>query len=99
LWLMWLGRGLAYELISLLRYLVLGHGVVVMGVGGGPVPCLLGQGRLEPPSLLEVVWNSSVESFIMAHSRDRGPMWVKPMKVVPESFLPRERDLGRRSNR
>jgi hypothetical protein len=26
------------------------HGVVVSGDGGAPVPCLLGEGRLKPPS-------------------------------------------------
>jgi Fe-S cluster biogenesis protein NfuA len=34
------------------------HGRVVMGAGGAPISCLLGEGRLNPPSPLEDVWNS-----------------------------------------
>jgi hypothetical protein len=30
----------------------------------------LGEGRPEPPSPLDVVWNSSMESSIMAHRGD-----------------------------
>jgi hypothetical protein len=67
------------------------HGVVVTGAGGAPAPSLLGQGRPVPPSLLEVVWNSSVESSIMAHRGDGDPLRVEPMKVVSESFLLEER--------
>jgi hypothetical protein len=28
------------------------------------------------------MWNSSVESSIMAHRGDGDPQWVEPMKVV-----------------
>jgi hypothetical protein len=66
-------------------------GRVVMGVGGAPAASLLGEGRLEPPPLLEAVWNSSLESSIMALHGDGVPLWVEPMKVVPESLLLGER--------
>jgi hypothetical protein len=36
------------------------HDVVAIGAGGAPVSCLLGEGKLEPPSLLKALWNSSV---------------------------------------
>jgi hypothetical protein len=55
-----------------------------MGVGGAPVSCLLEEGR---PSLLKAVYNSLVESSIMAYSGDGGPPRVEPTKVLPESFL------------
>jgi hypothetical protein len=42
------------------------HGVVVTGMGRAPVPGLLGEGRLELPSPLDAVRNSSVKSSIMA---------------------------------
>jgi hypothetical protein len=42
------------------------------------------EGRLEPPSLAEYVWNSSVESLIMARNGDRGLLWVEPMKAASE---------------
>jgi hypothetical protein len=38
-----------------------------------PESCLLGEGKPESPSLLEAMWNSSVESLIMAYSEDGGP--------------------------
>jgi hypothetical protein len=59
----------------------------VTGAGRAPRSCLLGEGRSEPPSPLEAVWNSLVESSIMAHYGDSGPLWVEPMQAVPESFL------------
>jgi hypothetical protein len=58
--------------------------MVVAGEGEAPVPCLLGEGRPEPPSPLEAVRNSSVEFPIMACSGDGGPLWVEPMKVASE---------------
>jgi hypothetical protein len=67
------------------------HGRVVMGVGEAPALSLLGKVRLELPSLLEVVWNSSMESSIMARHRDGGPLRVEPMKAVPKSPLLGER--------
>jgi hypothetical protein len=44
------------------------------------------RGTIEAFRMLHV-WNSSVESSIMAHCGDGGPLWVEPMKVVPESPL------------
>jgi hypothetical protein len=55
------------------------------------MPHFLGEERLEPPSPLDVVWNSSVESSIMARRGDGDPLWVEPMKVVPELLLLGER--------
>jgi hypothetical protein len=52
---------------------------------------LLREGRPEPPPPLEVMWNSSVESSIKVCRGDGGPLWVEPMKVVPESLLLEER--------
>jgi hypothetical protein len=45
------------------------NGVVQTGAGRAPVSCLLGEGRPEPSSPLDVERNSSVESSIMAHWR------------------------------
>jgi hypothetical protein len=67
------------------------HGVVVMGAGRAPMPRFLGEGRSGPPSPLDVVWNSSVESSIMAHCKDGDPLLVEPMKAAPELFLLGER--------
>jgi hypothetical protein len=67
------------------------HGVIVMRAGRAPVLCLLGEGRLEPLSPLEAMWNTLVESSIMTRSRDGGLLRVEPMKVAPESFLLGER--------
>jgi hypothetical protein len=54
-----------------------------MGVGGAPVLCLREAGRSELPSPLEAVWNSSVESSIVA--RNYGdPLWVVPTKIALE---------------
>jgi hypothetical protein len=60
------------------------HAMVVVGAGGAPTPHLLGEGRLEPPSSPEAMRNSSVESPIMAHSGDGGPLHVEPMKAASE---------------
>jgi hypothetical protein len=65
--------------------------VVLTGVGGAPTPSHLGEGRSEPPPLLEVVWNTAVESSIMARRRDGGPLWVESIKAMPESLLLGER--------
>jgi hypothetical protein len=46
--------------------------MVVAGVGEAPMPCLLGERRSILPPPFEAVWNSSVESPIMAHSGDGG---------------------------
>jgi hypothetical protein len=43
-----------------------GHGIVAMGAGSAPVPCLHEAGRLELASPLEAAWNSLVESLILA---------------------------------
>jgi hypothetical protein len=67
------------------------HGRVVTGAGEAPALSLLGEGRSEPPPPLEVVWNSSVEYSIMAYRGDGGPLWIEPMKAVPESPLLGER--------
>jgi hypothetical protein len=55
------------------------------------MPRFLGEGRSGPPSPLDVVWNSSVESSIMAHCKDGDPLRVEPMKAAPELFLLGER--------
>jgi hypothetical protein len=44
-----------------------------------------------PPSLLDIVWNSLMESFIMAHRKDGDPLQVEPMKAVPDLLLLGER--------
>jgi hypothetical protein len=58
---------------------------------------LLAEGA-EPSSLLETVWNSSVESPIVARSGDGGPSLVELTRVASES-LPWERGLGHQSSR
>jgi hypothetical protein len=65
--------------------------MVAVGAGEAPAPCLMREGRSYPPSPSDVVWNSSVESHIMARSGDGGPLWVAPMTVASEPSLPRER--------
>jgi hypothetical protein len=65
--------------------------MVVVGAGGAPVSCLLGDGRLDPPSPPEVVWNSSVRFPIMAHSGDGGSLWVEPMNGASKPSLLGER--------
>jgi hypothetical protein len=49
------------------------------------------EGMPEPPPLLEVMWNSSVQSSIMAHRGDGGQLWVERMKAVLELLLLGER--------
>jgi hypothetical protein len=63
------------------------HSGVVTGAGGAPAPSLLGEGKSEPPPPLEALWNSLVESSIMAHRGDGGPLRIEPMKAVPDSPL------------
>jgi hypothetical protein len=58
-----------------------------MGASGALMSCLLGEQRPKPPSPLDTVRNSSVETSIMAHRGDGAPVRVEPMKVVPESPL------------
>jgi hypothetical protein len=59
--------------------------MVVTGVGEAPMLCLLREGRLStPPSPFEVVWNSSVESLVMARGEDGGPQRVDTMAMVFE---------------
>jgi hypothetical protein len=67
------------------------QGVAVMGAGEAPMPRLLGEGRVEPPSSLDVMRNSSSESSIMARHGDGVPLRVEPMKAVPELPLIEER--------
>jgi hypothetical protein len=57
-------------------------GMVMAGAGGDPALCLLGEG--EPPSPPEAMWNSLVESPIMAPSGDDGQLWVEPMMMASE---------------
>jgi hypothetical protein len=63
------------------------RGVVVTVAGRGLMSHLLGEGRPEPPTPLDVVWNSSVECSIMAHRGDGVPLWVEPMKAPPQLLL------------
>jgi hypothetical protein len=63
------------------------HGVVATGVSRAPVPRLLGEGRPRPPSPLDAVRNSSVESSIMAHCGIDASLRVEPMKAVHVSPL------------
>jgi hypothetical protein len=58
--------------------------MVVPEAGEAPVPCLLGEGRSILPSPFEVVWNSSAESPVMAHSGDGGLPWAEPMMMASE---------------
>jgi hypothetical protein len=51
------------------------------------MPCLLGEGTLK------TMWNSSVESFVMARNGDSGSQRVEPMKAASESFLLGERHM------
>jgi hypothetical protein len=67
------------------------HGVVVAGVGEAPLPCLLGEGRPEPPSPLDAVRNSLAESSIKARREDGVPLRVEPMKMTRELPLLGER--------
>jgi hypothetical protein len=67
------------------------HDMVVVGVGEASVSCLRGEGRVSPPSLFEAMWNSSVESPVVARDGDGGPQWVEPMAVASELSLQGER--------
>jgi hypothetical protein len=53
------------------------HGVVVMGASRAPTPRLLGEGRPEPSCPLVVMWNSLMESSIMAHHGDGDPCGLR----------------------
>jgi hypothetical protein len=55
------------------------------------MPYLLKEGRLEPLSPVDTMWNSSVECSTMACSGDGDPLRVEPMKATPESLLLEER--------
>jgi hypothetical protein len=55
------------------------------------MPRLLGEGRTEPASPLDAMWNSSVESSMMACHVDDVPLRVDPTNVAPESLLLGER--------
>jgi hypothetical protein len=46
---------------------------------------------MEPPSLLDIVWNSMMEYSIMAQRRDGDLLRVEPMKTTPELLLLGER--------
>jgi hypothetical protein len=48
------------------------------------VLCLRGEGRSILPSLSEVVWNSSMESYVIACNGDNVPPRVEPMTAAPE---------------
>jgi hypothetical protein len=65
--------------------------VVAMGVGGAPVPRLLGEGRPNLPSPLDAMRNSLAESLIMAHCGLDAPLRVEPMKEALTSPLLGER--------
>jgi hypothetical protein len=67
------------------------HGVAMPGASESPMLHLLEEGRVEPPSPLDVVRNSSVKSSIMAHHGDGVPLRVEPMKAMLESPLLGER--------
>jgi hypothetical protein len=67
---------------------VFDHGMVVAGVVEAPMLCLQEKGRLILPSLSEAMWNSSMESSVMAHYGDCVPSRAEPMMVAPEpSFM------------
>jgi hypothetical protein len=65
--------------------------MVVVGASGAPVPCLRGEGRLSAPSPSKVMWNSLVESPVMACSEDSGPQRVEPMAAAFETSIRGER--------
>jgi hypothetical protein len=67
------------------------HGVVLTGAGRAPTPCLLGEGKPKPLSLLDAISNSFMESSIMAHHRDGDQLWVETMKAAPKLLLLWER--------
>jgi hypothetical protein len=49
------------------------------------------EGRSEPPSTLDAMRKSSIESSIMAHCGNGVPLQVQPMKSALESQLLGER--------
>jgi hypothetical protein len=59
-----------------------GHDTIEAGVGEAPVLHLLGEGRSIFHSPSEAVWNCLMESPIMAHSRDGGPLRSEPMTMA-----------------
>jgi hypothetical protein len=59
--------------------------MVLVGLGEAPESHLLGVGRSILPSPSDVVWNSSAESPIMAHSGDDSPPRAEPMMMAYES--------------
>jgi hypothetical protein len=50
-----------------------------------------GRGGAKTSSLLETVWNSLVESSIMAYNGDSSPPWVEPRRAASESLSLGER--------
>jgi hypothetical protein len=56
--------------------------MVVVGAVKAPVPCLLGEGRSTLPSSSKAMGNPSVESLIMAHVGNGGPLQVEPMTAA-----------------
>jgi hypothetical protein len=58
--------------------------MVVVGAVEAFVPCLQGEGRSILPSPSEVVWNSSMESSVIARNGDSVPPRVEPMTAAPE---------------
>jgi hypothetical protein len=52
--------------VALVVRMLSGHDMFVVGLGGAPVLCLLGEGRPILPSLFKAVRNSSMESLITA---------------------------------
>jgi hypothetical protein len=64
------GHGASTHYVSVIMVGVAGasssHGMVVTGVDEAPLSCLQEEGRPEPPSPLEAMKNSLVESSIMA---------------------------------
>jgi hypothetical protein len=71
--------------VALVVRMLSGHDMFVVGLGGAPVLCLLGEGRPILPSLFKAVRNSSMESLITAWNGDGGPMWAERMMM---SFEP-----------
>jgi hypothetical protein len=62
-----------------------------MEAGRATTLSLLGEGRPEPLSPLEAMWNSLVESSIVAHNGVGGPLRLEAMKAKSESLLLGER--------
>jgi hypothetical protein len=68
-----------------------GSDMVVPGVGKAAVLCHLRERRSILPSLSDALWNSLMESLIVAHSGDSGPPRAKPMMMASELSPMRER--------